>query len=259
MECVAEINGIRTPAPVILHAPQKSSRQNPQEQAAMAHYTRSLDALVSLLGLNSMISMIRISNSGTDKERRMWKRQMEENFTKLKTYWFESEEKGIDGYETYQSYKELLNIRWKGCIQKKTREYHLNQLNSFCKYIELEEKIDMLLRSFSASLLHHQFMILKTPGTLSPLNITFVPPAPLIPPHLLKARINLRSMPEGATHISSPPWSAKALLTVHQKEVKPFITGWGNLANLRSAIKPGMLHIGDAKNAARIRSDFYSI
>ena len=231
----------------------------PEVRTSMDRYIHGMRSLVSAIGLDSIFSVICISDTGSEREKRLWMRQMEENFKKLKAYWVESEKKGIEGYETYQSYKELLAIRWKGCIHQKTRDYHLKQLNSLGEDIVLEEKIDMLIRSFSASLLHHQFMILKTPGVFSPLNISFIPPVPMIPPHLMKARINLRPMPSGLSRVSCPPWSAKGLITVQEREVKPLTVGWGELRHFEAGIIPGIIHINKGNKAAQFKADLYSV
>jgi len=232
---------------------------NPEVRMAMDQYIHGMRTLVSAIGLDSIFSIVRISETGSDKERGLWVSQMEENFKKLKAYWLESEKEGIESYETYKSYKELSAIRWKGCIHQKTRDYHLKQLNSFGEDIPVEEKIDMVLRSFSASLLHHQFMILKTPGFASPLNISFIPPAPMIPTQLMKARINLRSMPSGLARVSCPPWSAKGLIAFHEREVKPLTVGWGEIHQFENGIIPGILHISKGEKTAHLKADLYSV
>lgn len=226
-------------------------------KAAMNRYIETFEGLIEVLNLTGIVAPIRVNDVAKDEtEKEQWRGQMREDFEKLRAYWYESEEKGIGGYEDYPSYQDLLKLRWKGCLPRETRDHYLKTVTRFLHEATEEEKVATVLKIFVASWLHHQFMILRTPHGLSPLNFSFVRPAPNIPKHLMKARVDLRAVSTNITKATIPPWTAKGFLTITDGQIKPAIKGWHDHMSSENRMVPGELILSGRCGSVRIRADF---
>ncbi len=230
----------------------------PGVRKSMDRYVTGLREIVETAGLERRISLIPVSGSAPESEQRKWQDRLRENYEKLKAYWLESEQKGIEGFASYRSYRDLLAIRWKGCLPRETRDYFLGRMAVFCPGGSYEEKLEIVLRNFSASLLHHQIMILRTPG-LSPINFSFTPPAPRIPPHLLKARIDLRPVSANVTKAGVPPWAAKGFVMRKRGRVKPAVNGWREATAWNGRFATGALFLAHPGASTTVRADFLPV
>jgi len=230
---------------------------DPEIKAAMSKYIETFEGLIEVLDLTDIVTPVRVSDVAKDEtEKERWRDQMRENFEKLRAYWYESEEKGIGGYEDYASYQDLLELRWKGCLPREARDHHLKMVTRFLHEATEDEKVAMVLKIFVASWLHHQFMILRTPHGLSPLNFSFVRPAPDIPKHLMKARVDLRPVSTNITKMTIPPWTAKGFLTITDGQIKAGIKGWHEFMTSEHRVVPGELVLSGGRRSVRIRADF---
>ncbi len=229
----------------------------PEIKASMNKYIRTFQRLIEVLNLTEVMTAVRVHDVAKDEaEREQWRAQMREDFDKLRAYWYESEDKGIEGYENYQSYKNLLKLRWEGCLPTEAREYFLEMVSRFLDKATEEEKVTMVLKIFIASWLHHQFMILKTPHGLSPLNFSFVRPAPHIPEHLMKARVDLRAVSTNITKTAVSPWTAKGFFAFIDGKIKPEIKGWHESMSYQNRMIPGELVLTGRCGSVRIKADF---
>ena len=168
----------------------------------------------------------------------------------------ESSEKGIEGAVNYASYQKLLGMRWKGILPVRAREHFMARVAAVTPDMPEEERLNIIVRNFGSSLLHHQFMILKTPGGLSPLNCSFVAPAPEIAPHLQKARVDLRSVSPRITKKSLAPWSSKGYFGLKKGEFQPLVKSWSESLACQGNTVEGYLTASAENLSVRLRADF---
>ena len=142
------------------------------------NYIDGLQKVIRIFGLDDVFLIHKISDKAKDKhELRGWMAQMEENYHVLKDYWYESEMKGIDGFETYESFAVLKRLGWDGAIPREMRDHDLGRL-SF-RGVPEEAKVDMILRNLAGILLHHQKNLLNTRSPIQPIKFSFIPSAPV--------------------------------------------------------------------------------
>jgi hypothetical protein len=228
-------------------------------KAAMNEYITTFQRLIGVLNLTEIVTPIRVNDVAKDEaEKERWRDQMREDLEKLRAYWYESEAKGIEGYENYPSYQDLLKLRWKGCLPREVRDHYLKRVTKFLDKATEEEKVTMVLKIFVASWVHHQFMILRTPHGLSPLNFSFVRPAPKIPKHLMKARVDLRAVSTDITNTTIPPWTGKGFFKIKDGQIKPAIKSWREFMASENRMVPGELILSGRDGSVRIKADCLS-
>ena len=94
------------------------------------NYIDGLQKVIRIFGLDDVFRTNKMSDKAKDQqELRGWMAQMEENYHVLKDYWYESEMKGIDGFETYESFAVLKRLGWDGAIPREMRDHYLGRLS----------------------------------------------------------------------------------------------------------------------------------
>ena len=221
-------------------------------------YIAGLQGMIHVLGIQDIFTVVRISDKARDKqELRGWVSQMEENYRALKAYWYDSESKGIAGYEAYPSFRALRRLGWNGPIPEEMRNYYLRRLN-FHQDRPKTEKVSMILRNLAGILLHYQKNLLGTASEVEPIKFSFVPPAPGAPAELIRGRIDLRFVSRNVCSLvgSAGPWSTKGYFRERHGRIMPTFKSWHSPTEPGSRLVDGHLTLSCQDQAVSVRADF---
>jgi methylase of polypeptide subunit release factors/tRNA A-37 threonylcarbamoyl transferase component Bud32 len=228
----------------------------PSFETDRSNYMDGLKKLIQILKVDSVINAVKVSDlAKTSQERAMWETRIEENYQRLKDYWFESEQKGIDGYENYESYKALIKLGWKGPIPQIMRNYYRARVSRLLGEDDSKKVDDMILRNFAGILLHYQTKMLRTPGDIEPLKFSFVPEAPGTLEDFQRGRIDIRPIPSSITRTSMPPWTGQGLLRIKDGRITPQFRSWHELMD-PSRLIHGHIIFKRGKESVMVRTDF---
>jgi hypothetical protein len=181
---------------------------------------------------------------------------MEENYAALDAYWYESERKGLAGYESYASYKALSRLGWRGHIPDEMRNHYLRRLSAL-QDKPRSERVSMILRNFAGILLHYQKNLLTAPSVVEPVKFSFIPPAPGAPVELLRGRVDLRFVSRSVCSLvgAAGPWSTKGYFRQQHRQVMPMFSGWHSLQQSGLELVNGYLTLTRQDEAVDVRAD----
>jgi len=195
----------------------------------MKRYATRLNAVVEVLGLQTTFSVVRTARlARDDRELEAWHSRLEQNLTALRAYWYESEMKGLDGFEQYETYQALARLGWRGQIPREMRDFYLGRIQRGSRQgAPLEDAAEKALRNFAGILLHHQEQLLRIDGDM-PVIVSFVTQPPGTPLHLALNRVSLKFAPSRLcrTVSGAPPWSVKGCLHDRKGRLLPTFTSW---------------------------------
>lgn len=221
------------------------------------NYIAGLQEVIRIFGLDDVFLTNKISDKAKDKQELCsWMAQMEENYNVLKNYWYESEKKGIDGFETYESFLALKRLGWDGAIPQEMRDHYLGRL-SFRGVAE-EAKVDMILRNLAGILLHYQKSLLNTPGPVQPIKFSFIPSAPGAPSKLNSARIDLRFVSRRLCSLvgSAAPWSTRGLFRDRHGKITLTFSSLHTPMEPGTKLAAGHLTMSRESESLKLRADF---
>jgi len=227
-------------------------------QGSIQKYKEGMMQMVNVLGIQKIFNIISINrfaeNEGIYQE---MVNRLGEIYPKLKSYWMESQEKGIEGYAKYKSYEDLQSLGWEGEIPQAMRDFYLDRAyNLYRDTISMEEKKLMVIRDLTAVMVTSEFNILRGDGEITPLKFSFVRPAPGIPKSRMKGRIDLRSILLDVTKKSIPPWSGKGYLAFKRGCIRPSMKSWREPINPIYKMIKGSLKLSRENLKVLIRADF---
>ena len=221
------------------------------------NYIAGLQKVIRIFALDDVFRTNKISDKAKDKqELRSWMAQMEENYHVLKAYWYESGKKGIDGFETYESFATLKRLGWDGAIPQEMRDHYLRRL-SF-RGVPEEAKVDMILRNLAGILLHYQKNLLNTGSPIQPVKFSFIPSAPGAPSKLTSARIDLRFVSRRLCSLvgSAAPWSTKGLFRERHGKVTLTFRSLHTPMEPGTKLATGHLTMSRGSESLKLRADF---
>jgi hypothetical protein len=195
----------------------------------MGRYATRLNATVEILGLRTAFSVVRTASLARDsRELEAWHSRLEQNLSALRAYWYESERKGLDGFEQYETYQALERLGWRGQIPREMRDFYLGRIQRGRGLnAPTEDAAERALRNFAGILLHHQEHLLLI-GDDTPVIVSFVTQPPGTPLHLALNRVSLKFAPSRLcrTISGAPPWSVKGCLHDRKGRLLPTFTSW---------------------------------
>ena len=224
---------------------------------ARSRYINGLRGIVRALGLEDIFAFVKMSDrAADDQERRDWGAQMEDNYRALESYWYESEENGIAGCESYASYQALRRLGWHGSIPEEMRNHYLRRLTAV-RERPRAEKVSMILRNFAGILLHHQKKLLTTGSEVPPIKFSFIPPAPGAPAELLGGRIDLRFVSRNICSRvgAAGPWSTKGYFRQRGGRITPTFASWHQPVEPHSRFVAGYLTLVRDDREVAVRAD----
>jgi len=199
------------------------------------NYITSFENLVKIVGLNNIIRIVRTDDLlKTNFDIKKINFKLDENYSKLKKYWQESDIKGIDGSENYESYKEINKIGWYEKIGNDTRDYYLNRLDRMLGNTKShEEKVDMTVRLLACVLIHRQFGVFKVNDFMNPVKLSFLKISGG-PKKIMNGRIDIRTIPANISkrHISA--WASKGCLKLKKNNYLPTLHTWREVEENKS-------------------------
>ncbi|MFA5389182.1 MAG: hypothetical protein WC312_05445 [Candidatus Omnitrophota bacterium] len=227
-------------------------------QESIRNYSGGMRQLVKVLGAEDVLTFV--STNEFAKEEGVYEemlKRMDEIYTKIEAYWIESEEKGIQNYQDYESYKELQKLGWEGSIPQEMRDYYLERAyHLYHDTISLEEKKHMVMRDLTQVLVAAQFNMLRGQGEIAPLKFSFVRPAPGIPLSRMRARVDLRTVSVDVTKKSIPPWTGKGYLAFRKGKILPHMRSWREPIEDPDKMVKGVLTLSRGNEYVRIRADY---
>ena len=175
----------------------------------------------------------------------------------LEAYWYESEERGVAGHETYASFRALQRLGWHGAIPEEMRNHYLRRLTSV-RDEPLRDKVSMILRNFAGILLHHQKHLLDTGSEVEAIKFSFIPPAPGAPAQLSKGRIDLRFVARSICSLvgSAGPWSTKGYFRRRHGRILPTFGSWHHQTDEGARLIEGHITLTGEDHAVDVRADF---
>jgi hypothetical protein len=195
----------------------------------MERYISRLGAAILVLGLQNMVTVSRTSSlARDDREIEAWRSRLEQNFAALRAYWHDSEKRGCEGFEQYDTYKALASLGWQGPIPREMRDFYLVRIHRGLGRGEtVADAADRALRNLAGILLHRQENLLRV-GDHTPLIVSFVAQPRGTPWQLALGRVNLRFAPPrlGRSVNNAPPWSVKGCLRGRKGKLLPTFTSW---------------------------------
>ncbi len=203
------------------------------------NYITSFEKLLKILNLHDIIKIIRTEDLlKTNFDIKEIKSKLNENYLKLKKYWVESEKKGIQGSENYETYKAINKIGWFEKIGNDTRDYYLNRLDKMLGNTKTrEEKIDMTVRLLSCVLIHRQFGVFKVNDFKDPVKLSFLKISGG-PKKLMNGRIDVRTLPTNISKRHIAAWAAKGCAKLKNNNYLPVLYTWREVyANQSNFIK----------------------
>jgi hypothetical protein len=230
---------------------------DPDLMQSRYEYIAGLQKVIRIFALDDVFLTNKISDRAKDKqELRSWMAQMEENYHVLKDYWYESEKKGIDGFEAYESFRTLKRLGWDGAIPQEMRDHYLQRL-SF-RGVPEEAKVDMILRNLAGILLHYQKNLLNTRSSIQPIKFSFIPSAPGAPSKLNSARIDLRFVSRRLCSLvgSAAPWSTKGLFRERHGKITLTFRSLHTLMEPGTKLAAGHLTMSRESESLKLRADF---
>ena len=193
-------------------------------------YISGLENLVKVLNMEKIVKVIRTNDLlKVNYNIQTITKRLEENYEKLKKYWHESDLKGIEGSELFDSYKQIEKLGWYGKIGNDTRDYYLGRLNNILGDTKnAEEKINMTIRLLACVLIHRQFNILRIHENREPVKLSFLKISGG-PKKLMEGRIDMRTIPTNISKRHISPWASKGCLKVKEDQVLPSLKRWQEL------------------------------
>ena len=190
-------------------------------------YITSFEKLLKIIGLSNVIKIVRTGDLlKTNFDIKQINLKLNDNYLKLKKYWLESEKKGIEGSENYETYKDINKIGWYEKIGNDTREYYLNRLDRMLGNTKTrEEKIDMTVRLLSCVLIHRQFGVFKVNDFKDPVKLSFLKISGG-PKKLMNGRIDIRTLPTNISRRHIAAWAAKGCLKLKNNNYLPVLYTW---------------------------------
>ena len=194
----------------------------PDDSLKGLSYISSFENLVRVLDMDDILRVVRTYDllrvhynihSIVDR--------LDENYNKLKKYWYESEVKGIEGSEIYDSYKQIEKLGWYGKIGNDTRNYYLGRLNNILGETKTsKEKTDMTIRLLACVLIHRQYNIFRINKDIEPVKLSFLKIS-AGPKRLMDGRIDIRAIPTNVSKKHIAPWASKGCLRIKNDQVLP--------------------------------------
>jgi len=231
--------------------------QEPELEEARGRYFNGLRGIVHALGLEDVFAFLKMSDKSLDaQERRDWVAQMQENYDALERYWYESERRGIARHETYDSYRALQRLGWRGSIPEQMRDHYLRRLTTVQERPRAE-KVSMILRNFAGMLLHYQKNLLTRGHEAPPIKFSFIPPAPGAPAGMLGGRIDLRFVSRKICSRvgTAGPWSTKGHFRQRAGNITPTFASWHQPVEPQSRFVQGYLTLVRDGREAAVRAD----
>jgi len=231
---------------------------DPELSDSRNRYIDGLQSMIRVLGLEDVFTVSRMSCKAKDEgELNRWIAQLQDNYKALNAYWYESEKKGIAGYENYESFKVLRRLGWNGQIPQEMRNYYLRRINRR-QAISPKEKVSMVMRNFAGILLHYQENLLRTASDVEPIKFSFIPPAPGAPVELMTGRIDLRFVPRKVCSRvnAAGPWSTKGYFRERKGKILPAFKGWLSPLAPDSNFVEGHLILSRDDQTVDVRADF---
>lgn len=190
-------------------------------------YITSFEKLVKITNMQKIIKIIRTQDLlKTNFDINMINLKLNDNYIKLKNYWIESEKKGIEGSENFESYKQINKIGWYEKIGNDTRDYYIKRLDRILGNTKSKnQKIDMTVRLLACVLIHRQFDVFKVNEHKNPVKLSFLKISGG-PKKLMDGRVDIRTLPTNISkkHISA--WAAKGCLKIKNNIYSPCLFTW---------------------------------
>ncbi len=190
-------------------------------------YITSFEKLVKITNLQNIIKIIRTQDLlKTNFDINIVNSKLNDNYSKLKNYWIESETRGIEGSENFESYKQINKIGWYEKIGNDTRDYYIKRLDRILGDTKTKnQKIDMTVRLLACVLIHRQFNVFKVNEHKNPVKLSFLKISGG-PKKLMDGRVDIRTLPTNISkkHISA--WAAKGCLKIKNNIYSPCLFSW---------------------------------
>ena len=201
-------------------------------------YITSFEKLVKIANLQNIIKIVRTQDLlKTNFDINTINSRLNDNYSKLKNYWLESEEKGIENSENFKSYQEINKIGWYEKIGNDTRDYYIKRLDRMLGDTKTKnQKIDMTVRLLACVLIHRQFDVFKVNNHKNPVKLSFLKISGG-PKKLMDGRIDIRTLSTNISkrHISA--WAAKGCLKIKNNIYSPCLFTWQEVYKDRKNFK----------------------
>jgi len=233
--------------------------QEPGLEEDMERYISRMSAVVEVLGLGDVITVARVTSlAKDDSEINTWSSRLEQNFAALRAYWRDSEQRGLEGYERYETYKALASLGWQGPIPREMRDFYLARIQRGLGQAEpVAEAADMVMRNLAGILLHQQEKLLRVGDNNRPIILSFMPQPPGTLLHFMFGRLSLTFVPRRLSSSANyaAPWSVKGCLRERKGKLLPTFTSWHQPLGQYAEAVAGNLELSRGGQRVTIRAD----
>jgi len=185
----------------------------------------------------------------------------EEDYTKtcdsiapvLRAYIVDTDACGFNGYEQRDSWKDLADFGWQGCIPLEMRQYYRSLYDRLYPGIQSDEATTKLARFFATAWarIQHKGTGADREWGNDYIRVTFVNPIPGVPIGMFTRQIHYRTLPLVYAKTHMPPWRGKGYLKIG-KAIIPKVTSWRE----QQDYQPGMLEIQWGRESLHVKSDY---
>ena len=159
-------------------------------------------------------------------------------------------------YSHYDSYKKLLDIRWKGYISHEHREHYFQLYKQYYND-DYYQAIARLSRYFAQALARVNLQMTgKSDSLKDVIQINFTPPVKNAPENHFQTCLYFRTSKDARTQLA--PWRSKGYLLINNRKVVTKITTFGN-TDVTSTLIPSDILIKDTQFSVNIKSDYLLI
>lgn len=196
-------------------------------QKAANDYCSNFARLIQILDTQKCIT---ISFESAMKNSSLFAKQVEDHLQLFEDYLFDTHEVfDSENFTTFDSYKELNKIGWKGIICKEQRDHYYSSYTRLYKDSDISISIKRLALYFCQSFVRSKLnMVGNKDYWESYITISFVSPIKGLPEGYHNNRLYYRTLPMSQARTHMCPWRSKGYLQINGNSVCAKLTTFNN-------------------------------